>query len=73
MAIKKIKDIKNIDAFDSFSWDGEDCKKFNLIYGWNGSGKTTLSRVLNFLERKAIHIPELQSIDFTVQNGGVGS
>ena len=66
MAIKKIKDIKNIDAFDSFSWDGEDCKKFNLIYGWNGSGKTTLSRVLNFLERKAIHIPELQSIDFTV-------
>jgi len=66
MAIKKIKDIKNIDAFDSFSWDAEDCKRFNLIYGWNGSGKTTLSRVLNFLERKAIHIPELQSIDFTV-------
>ncbi|MFA5197581.1 MAG: AAA family ATPase [Patescibacteria group bacterium] len=66
MAIKKIKDIKNIDAFDSFSWDADDCKRFNLIYGWNGSGKTTLSRVLNFLERKAVHIPELQAIDFTV-------
>ena len=56
----------NIDAFDSFSWDADDCKRFNLIYGWNGSGKTTLSRILNFLERKAIHIPELQAIDFTV-------
>ncbi|MFH1093953.1 MAG: AAA family ATPase [Candidatus Omnitrophota bacterium] len=64
--MKKIKYINNIDAFDSFSWDAEDCKRFNLIYGWNGSGKTTLSRILNFLERKTIHIPELKAIDFTV-------
>jgi wobble nucleotide-excising tRNase len=66
MALKNIKEIKNIDAFDVFSWDGEDCKRYNLIYGWNGSGKTTISRILNFIERKVIHIPELQTIDFTV-------
>ncbi len=43
MPVKKIKEIKSIDAFDSFSWLGDDLKKYNLIYGWNGSGKTTLS------------------------------
>ncbi|MCK4947823.1 MAG: AAA family ATPase [Candidatus Aureabacteria bacterium] len=67
MAIKRIKEIKNIDAFETFCWDGEDFKTYNLVYGWNGSGKTTVSRILNFIERKIIHIPELQSIEFTVQ------
>ncbi|MDD5032695.1 MAG: AAA family ATPase [Candidatus Pacebacteria bacterium] len=67
MIVKKVKEIKNVDAFDSFNWLGDDLKKHNLIYGWNGSGKTTISRLFNFLERKAIHIPDLTSVEFTVQ------
>lgn len=65
--IKKVKEIKHIDAFDSLVWLGGDLKKYNLIYGWNGSGKTTISRLFNFLERKAVHIPDLASIEFTIQ------
>src|SRR4051812_42597952 len=73
MNTKRIKQIENIDAFDVFSWLGDDLNKYNLIYGWNGSGKTTISRLFNFLERKKIHIPELENIDFTVQteNGNI--
>lgn len=67
MDVKRIKEIKSVDAFDSFAWEGDDLKKYNLIYGWNGSGKTTVSRVFNFLERKTIHIPDLASIEFAVQ------
>ena len=65
--ITKVKDITKVDAFDSFSWSGSDLKRFNLIYGWNGSGKTTLSRVLSFLERRSIHLPDLTGIDFHLQ------
>ena len=67
MIIKKVKEIKNSDAFDSFNWDGRDLCRYNLIYGWNGSGKTTISRIFNFLERKQIHIPELSNIQFSIQ------
>lgn len=67
MTIKRVREIKSVDAFDSFSWLGADLKKYNLIYGWNGSGKTTISRLFSFLERKAIHISDLTSIEFTVQ------
>lgn len=67
METKRIKEIKNTDAFDAFHWTGNDFKKFNLIYGWNGSGKTTISRIFNFLERKNIHIPDLSAIEFSVQ------
>lgn len=67
MKVKRIKEIKNVDAFDSFSWAGDDLKQYNLVYGWNGSGKTTISRLFNFLERKAVHIPDLASIEFSVQ------
>ena len=65
--ITKVKDIAKVDAFDSFTWNGSDLKRFNLIYGWNGSGKTTLSRVLNFVERRSIHLSDLTSIDFHLQ------
>lgn len=65
--IKRVKEINQIDAFDSFTWHGDDLKKYNLIYGWNGSGKTTISRLFNFLERKVVHIPDLASIEFTIQ------
>jgi len=67
MILKRIKEIKNIDAFDFFTWLGDDLKKHNLIYGWNSSGKTTISRMFNFLERKTIHIPDLTSIKFSIQ------
>jgi len=67
MLVRKIKDIRSTDAFDSFNWSGDDLRRYNLIYGWNGSGKTTISRILNFVERKAIHIPDLQSIEFNIQ------
>ncbi|MFH2068268.1 MAG: AAA family ATPase [Candidatus Omnitrophota bacterium] len=67
MPVKKIKEIKNIDAFDLFNWVGDDLKKYNLVYGWNRSGKTTLSRLFNFLERKQIHISDLLPIDFNIQ------
>jgi len=70
METKRIKEIKNTDAFDGFHWLGDDLKKYNLIYGWNGSGKTTISRVFNFLERKEVHIPDLSAIEFTVQVDG---
>jgi wobble nucleotide-excising tRNase len=66
MLIKKVKEINNFDAFNSFDWSGADLKKHNLIYGWNGSGKTTLSRIFSFLEKKVIFLPELESIDFSV-------
>jgi len=67
METKRIKEIKNTDAFDVFSWTGEDLKIYNLIYGWNGSGKTTISRLFNFLERKVIHIADLSTIEFSIQ------
>jgi wobble nucleotide-excising tRNase len=67
MPITRIKDIKNIDAFDSFKWDAGDLKKYNLIYGWNGCGKTTVSRILSFIEKKKIDMPEFSSIQFQVQ------
>src|SRR3989344_6601195 len=70
METKRIKEIKNTDAFDGFNWLGDDLKKYNLIYGWNGSGKTTISRIFNFLERKAIHILDLKAIEFTIQTDG---
>ncbi|MDP3785103.1 MAG: AAA family ATPase, partial [bacterium] len=70
METKRIKEIKNTDAFDGFHWLGDDLKKYNLIYGWNGSGKTTISRVFNFLERKEVHIHDLSAIEFTVQVDG---
>lgn len=67
MKTKRIKEIKNTDAFDVFNWVGDDLKKYNLLYGWNGSGKTTISRIFNFLERKVIHIPDLSTIEFGIQ------
>ncbi len=67
MGIKKIKEIKNTDAFGSFDWAADELQKYNLIYGWNGSGKTTISRIFNFLERKQIHIPDSEEIEFTIQ------
>ncbi len=66
MNTKRIKEIKNTDAFDVFNWAGDDLKKYNLIYGWNGSGKTTISRVFNFLERKEVHIKDLTAIEFSI-------
>jgi wobble nucleotide-excising tRNase len=72
MPITKLKDITNIDAFDTFQWGGSDLKKYNLIYGWNGCGKTTMSRVLSFVEKKEIDMPEFSSMQFQVQtNTGV--
>lgn len=67
METKRIKEIKNTDAFDVFNWAGDDLKKYNLIYGWNGSGKTTISRVFSFLERKTVHIKDLSTIEFSIQ------
>ena len=64
--IETIKDIGSLDAFDSFKWVGDPLAKLNLVYGWNGSGKTTVSRVLNFIERREIHIPDLSNVTFTV-------
>lgn len=64
--IEDIKDIGNLDAFDSFKWAGDPLKRLNLVYGWNGSGKTTMSRVLNFLERRQIHIQDLAQVTFSV-------
>lgn len=69
MNTKRIKEIKNTDAFDVFNWAGDELKKYNLIYGWNGSGKTTISRVFNFLERKEVHIKDLTAIEFSVETG----
>ncbi len=66
--INKIKEIKNIDAFDSFSWQADDFKRYNLIYGWNGSGKTTVSRLFSFLEKRRIELPEYKSIEFSIQS-----
>jgi wobble nucleotide-excising tRNase len=65
--INKIKEIENIDAFDSLEWSATELKRYNLIYGWNGSGKTTISRVFSFLEKKDIYLPEYQSIEFSIQ------
>jgi len=67
MVIKRIKDIKNCGAFDSFSWLGSDLKKFNLFYGWNGSGKTTISRIFSFFEKESITNPDFSEWNFTVQ------
>ncbi|QQR82480.1 AAA family ATPase [Candidatus Campbellbacteria bacterium] len=69
MPITKVKEIKNIDAFDSFQWSAGNLKKYNLIYGWNGCGKTTISRVLSFIEKKKIDMPEFFPIQFQVQTG----
>lgn len=65
--ISRIKQIQNIDAFDSLDWAAEDFKRYNLVYGWNGSGKTTISRLYSFLEKKEIDLPEYQSIEFSIQ------
>lgn len=67
--IKKVKEIKNIDAFDSFEWDGPELKKYNLIYGWNGAGKTTISRLFYSLENKTM-APELGAVNFQIQTDG---
>lgn len=72
MLVKRIKDIKNIEAFDTFNWVDADLAKYNLIYGWNGSGKTTLSRIFSFLERRSIHLPELIDVEFTIQTHQAG-
>ena len=70
--ISRIKQIQNIDAFDSLDWAAEDFKRYNLVYGWNGSGKTTISRLFSFLEKKEIYLPEYQSIEFSIQtNTGI--
>ncbi len=68
--IKRVKEIKNTDAFDSFNWAGSDLRKLNLIYGWNGSGKTTISRIFSFLERRQIHLPDLSTVEFSVVTTG---
>jgi wobble nucleotide-excising tRNase len=65
--INRIKQIQNLDAFDSLDWAAEDLKRYNLIYGWNASGKTTISRLFSFLEKKEIYLPEYQSVEFNVQ------
>lgn len=65
--IKRIKEIKNIDAFESINWLAADFEKYNLIYGWNGSGKTTVSRIFGFLEKKEINIPEFQTMECSIQ------
>jgi wobble nucleotide-excising tRNase len=47
--IKKIKKIKNLGIFQSYTCDSSfpECKTYNLFYGWNGSGKTTLSKLFD--------------------------
>ena len=67
MILQRIKELKRTEVCDTFDWAADDLKTFNLIYGWNGSGKTTIARVFGFLERKAINIPELASVDFSIQ------
>lgn len=66
MWFKKVKNIDYPQALQGFDWQGQDLKKYNIIYGWNGTGKTTLSRLFNFVERKSIHIPELTNIKFKI-------
>ncbi len=71
---KKIKEIKDCDAFDSFVWKEPDLRRYNLIYGWNGSGKTTVSRIFRSIERGAVAAElgaaqfQLASDDGTVKN-----
>lgn len=69
MKVKRIKEIKNTDAFDSFSWSADDLKRYNLIYGWNGVGKTTISRILYSIEQRRI-VPALDAAEFQVQTDG---
>jgi len=64
--IKRIKEIKHIDAFDSFQWAAQDLKRLNLLYGWNGSGKTTISRIFRFLERRSINLAGFSKIEFNL-------
>jgi len=65
-SIKRIKEIKHVDAFDSFQWAGQDLKRLNLLYGWNGSGKTTISRIFRFLERRNINLAGFSKIEFNL-------
>lgn len=69
MWFKKVKEIKNSEAFDSFEWKGPDLNKFNLIYGWNGSGKTTTSRVFGSVEKGAV-VAELGETQFQILTDG---
>jgi wobble nucleotide-excising tRNase len=61
--IKKIKKIKNLGIFQSYTCDSSfpEFKKYNLFYGWNGSGKTTLSKLFdNFNVGKNEEYPNLE-------------
>jgi wobble nucleotide-excising tRNase len=61
--IKKIKKIKNLGIFKSYTCDHSlpEFKKYNLFYGWNGSGKTTLSKLFNsFNTGNSEEYPELE-------------
>jgi wobble nucleotide-excising tRNase len=64
--LTKLSSIKGTDAFDTFEWNGDSLKRFNVVYGWNGSGKTTISRLLTLLEKRSIHLPELSAIQFSL-------
>src|SRR5689334_18899845 len=68
MSIQRIKSLGNIDAFDTLDWTGKALARLNLIYGWNGCGKTTVSRVFRFVERKAIDIAELASVQYHIES-----
>ncbi|MDD5069036.1 MAG: AAA family ATPase, partial [Candidatus Pacebacteria bacterium] len=65
MRFRKIKEIMDSDAFDSFDWKGPDFRRYNLIYGWNGSGKTTTSRIFRSIECGAV-ATELGATQFQV-------
>lgn len=69
MWFKRINEIKNSEAFDSFEWKGPELKQYNLIYGWNGAGKTTSSRIYRSVENGVI-APELGTSMFQLQTDG---
>lgn len=64
--IKKIKKIKNLGVFSSYSWDSSlsDFERYNLFYGWNGTGKTTLSKLFSYLESG--HSTEFTDVEYEI-------
>ena len=71
MAIKKIKKIKDYGLYKDFSWNCENFKRYNGIYGFNGSGKSTLALIIKSLntgmlfERERGSVVEIELDDGT--------
>lgn len=68
--IKRIQKLKGCGIFRDFSWPAsglDDCKRFNLVFGWNGTGKSTLSGILRQLELR--ERPEGDAIEILFDSG----